>query len=312
MSNEKLTLIIIIYLLGDIFLLDRGFRNARDFLVDEGYEVKMPEFIEKKKLGQLTTNQANSSRLVTACRFPVETRNGHMKTIWPLFDRILKTYDLPYAMRDYRIGASLINKFHVTMESNKFDAETIAKSMLEKENRQNEFAVVVDSSRFNKSVKQFEQSLDDEDELCFVFPKLAISELRLISLGNYQPSLVLQYIYEQFKVMGKFIFYIFPRESVLDIFKSLIEKYHIKLPAVVLAVFKSRYRQAIKHRAYLFIDQSILGREGIKFYYCDCQHGRRLIGCCSHVLAFIGYLGYYRFHTDQIKGRSQFIDNIFV
>lgn len=216
----------------------------------------MPAFIEKKQLGQLTTDQANSSRLVTACRFPVETRNGHMKTIWHLFDRTLITYDLPYAMRDYRIDASLINKFHVTMESNKFDAETIAKSMLEKQNRQNEFAVVIDSNQFNKSVKEFVEPVDDDDALNFVFPKLAIRELRLISLGNYQPSLVLQYIYEQIKLMGKFTFYIFPHDRVLNIFENLNKKYHIKLPAVVLAIFKSRYRESVKHRAYLFIDQN--------------------------------------------------------
>lgn len=142
--------------------MDRGFRNAEEFLTAKGFEVKMPGFIEKTKLGQLTTKQANASRLVTACRFPVETRNGHMKTIWHLFDRTLITYDLPYAMRDYRIGASLINKFHVTMESNKFDAESIAKNMLLKENRQNEFAVVVNGNQFNQSVKKFEEPVDDD------------------------------------------------------------------------------------------------------------------------------------------------------
>lgn len=204
----------------------------------------------------------------------------------------------------------IIIRFHVTMESNKIDAENIARSMLEKGNRQNEFAVIVDSNQFNNCIKKFQEA-EDDDVLDFVFPKLEKNELRLISLGNYQPGLVTSYIYEQIKHMGKFIFYIFPQDCVLRIFENLSKKHHIKNPAVVLAEFKSRFRNKTKHRVYLLVDQSIKTRDGIKFYYCGCQHGRRLVGCCSHVLAFIGYLGYYRFNVGQIKGRSQFIDNLF-
>lgn len=58
---------------NDIFLLDRGFRDCEDFLKSKGFIVKMPEFIEKKdKTSQLSTPKANTSRLVTACRFVIE------------------------------------------------------------------------------------------------------------------------------------------------------------------------------------------------------------------------------------------------
>lgn len=77
------------------------------------------------------------------------------------------------------------------MESNRFDTETIAKCMLEKEGRQNEFAVIVDSNQFNKCAKEFVEA-EDDNVLNFVFPRLAKNEFRLISLGDYQPSLVLQ------------------------------------------------------------------------------------------------------------------------
>lgn len=84
--------------------------------------------------------------MVTSCRFTIETRNSHMEAIWRLFDRSWITYDLPHITSDYRIGASLINKFYNTMEYNKSDAEVIAQSMLEKANcGQNEFAVLIDS-----------------------------------------------------------------------------------------------------------------------------------------------------------------------
>lgn len=250
---------------GDIFLLDRGFRDVQAYLTDKGYIVKMPDFIEKNQTGQLSSIQANSSRLVTACRFPVETRNGHMKTIWHLFDQKLLTFDLPHIMSDYRIGASLINRFHDIMESNASDSETIARNMLTKLNRQNEFAVIVDSNRFNNSIKIFTEA-EDSDIEDFVFPNLAKDELRLISLGNYQPNVAVSYIYEHIKHLGKFEFFIFPTDRVTAMFNSLVEKYHITLPAVVLVVFKSRFRNKTKHRVYILVDQSIHGRERIIFF----------------------------------------------
>lgn len=290
----------------DIFVLDRGFRDAKQYLINKGYDVLMPEFIEKKTLGQLTTVQANSSRKVTACRFIVETRNGHMKTIWRLFDRTWITYDLPNVMTDYRIGASLINKFYATMESNKNDADTIAENMLERENhRQNEFAVIIDSREFNKNVKT---CVEGDQNL--VFPVIGKDEFRLISLGNYQPSLILSYIYEHINLKGRFEFFVYPHENGM-VFKSLFKKYHMKSPIVVFTVFQSRFRKVINHRVYVLADKIINGRGGIISHYCDCQHGRRLVGCCAHVLAFIAYLGYFRFHVDEIKGKSTFIDNLF-
>lgn len=292
---------------GDIFILDRGFQDVYDFLTEKGFTVIQPGCIHKKTLGQLTTQQANVSRMATACRYVVETRNGHMKTIWRLFDRTWITYDLPNAMTDYRIGASLINKFYKTMESNINDAETIAQNMLVKADcRQNEFAVIIDSHKFNKSVKSF-----TEGDLNMIFPKVTQDDFRLISLGNYQPKIMLSYIYEKIKLDERFIFFSFPRELVTTFFGALTKKYHVNSPAVVLTIFQSRFRSAVKHRTYLFVDQNVKDRKGIILYYCGCQHGRRLVGCCVHILAFIAYLGYYRHHRNEIKGKSTFIDNFF-
>lgn len=291
---------------NDVFVLDRGFRDVKQYLERKGFIVKMPEFIEKNTIGQLTTIQANSSRMVTACRYVVETRNGHMKSIWQLFNRNWITYDLRHVMSDYRIGASLINKFYPTMESNKKDATAIAQSMIEKTNcSQNKFAVIIRGRVFANSVKKFVECED------LVFPKIAKNEFRLISLGNYQPSLALSYIHEQIKLKKKFVFFSFPDNLLRSVFKDLIDEYRIASPTVVLTIFQSRYRKNEKHYVYIMANQEVRGKDGIIFYFCDCQHGRRLVGCCAHVLAFIAYLGYYRFHSDEIKGKSEFIDDFF-
>lgn len=48
----------------DIFIVDRGFRDSLDFLEDFGINAKMPSFIQKGQ-AQMTTEEANTSRLVT-------------------------------------------------------------------------------------------------------------------------------------------------------------------------------------------------------------------------------------------------------
>lgn len=55
---------------GDIFILDRGFRDVVDILKAKGYQVLMPAL--KGKRNQLTTTESNESRFVTKLRWVVE------------------------------------------------------------------------------------------------------------------------------------------------------------------------------------------------------------------------------------------------
>lgn len=71
---------------GDIFIFDRGFRDCLPDMEAKGYVTETPEFVLKtQRSQQLTTEQANRSRLVTKTRYVVEVQNGHLKTVWPIF-----------------------------------------------------------------------------------------------------------------------------------------------------------------------------------------------------------------------------------
>ena len=48
---------------GDLCIVDRGFRDVKTYLEEEGYRILMPAL--KGKRNQLTTKEANDSRLVT-------------------------------------------------------------------------------------------------------------------------------------------------------------------------------------------------------------------------------------------------------
>lgn len=52
---------------GDIFVVDRGFRDCLDYLHELGLETKMPYFLNKSQ-PQHTTEEANESRIVTSIR----------------------------------------------------------------------------------------------------------------------------------------------------------------------------------------------------------------------------------------------------
>ena len=55
----------------DVILLDRGFRDAIPTMKMLGFRVSMPDFLNGKT--QLTTEEANQSRFVTANRWVIES-----------------------------------------------------------------------------------------------------------------------------------------------------------------------------------------------------------------------------------------------
>ena len=65
---------------GDIFLVDRGYRDAMQFLENQRYNVQMLPVIEGNE-HQLSTEMSNRARMVTMQRWVVEAGNGHVKTI---------------------------------------------------------------------------------------------------------------------------------------------------------------------------------------------------------------------------------------
>lgn len=294
---------------GDIFLLDRGFADSTDFLKSIGFVVKMPEFILKSdKTSQLTTSKGNASRFVTACRFAIEARNGHMKEIWKIFNKTWISYEMPNLMSDFKIGAALINKFFSKIESNRDDAVTIANRMKQQASSPNEFSRIVNRSGFQSDVKKFTEEDADRVE----FPILPRDEIKKLTLGNYQINQSLPYIVEHLKRNGKFLIYKCPQNIVENHFKNIANiQVNIENAIVYLTYMYSRFRKNSKHAVYVMIDKSMDGRNGIIGHTCDCRHGLRVVGCCSHISSLIAYLGCYRHDKRHIKPVAAFMDNFF-
>lgn len=67
----------------------------------------MPSLIPPKQK-QLSTLEANHSRLVTKCRWTVEADNGLFKTLFMANDKTVDNKSLNHCIDDYRIGAALL------------------------------------------------------------------------------------------------------------------------------------------------------------------------------------------------------------
>lgn len=59
---------------------------------------------------------------------------------------------------------------------------------------------------------------------------------------------------------------------------------------------KSRYRSGKHHHIFALIDKTKTGRDSVTEYYCTCESGARTVGCCSHVMTIVWFLGYGQYH----------------
>lgn len=296
---------------GDIFLLDRGFRDCKEFLETNGFDARMPDFIQKKdKTTQLTTSKGNASRMVTACRFVIESRNGHMKNIWKIFNKTLTSYEMRHLMDDFKIGAALINAYFCMIESNEGKAENFAQLMKRQMVLENDFSIIINRYSFQSNcVKHFIEK--DADNIAF--SRLQLDDLKEITLGSYQVKQSSSYIIDHLKRNSKFLLYECPRDIVENCFGKFAKRQeNVKHLQVYLTYFFSRFSKNSKHAVYILVDTSLNGKDGIVGHTCDCKHGLRVVGCCSHISALIAYLGYYRHVKDKIKPVSEFMDAFFL
>lgn len=185
---------------GDILLLDRGFRDCVGHFKTKGLDVKMPALVQRSGDGvQLSTIDANQTRLVTALRFVVEARNGHMKTVYKIFDTVWNSLSLPHLVTDFQICAALLNEYHISIESNRGFADELSALMISRLNVANVVHEVTRKNRFQQHLKSFE-IYEDFNEL----PTLQSIHLIRIALGQYQIRQAESYCSQHVKSKGKF------------------------------------------------------------------------------------------------------------
>lgn len=290
---------------GDVMVLDRGFRDSLDLLHEKKFVVKMPSFTNTHNINaSLTSSQANFSRLVTKVRYTVETRNGHLKTVWKLFDSVWCNLSIPHMMHDLKIAAALLNKFFNVIISDKDLHEVISQRMIGEADAPNKLSKIINKPEFQRNICKF-QCYENYTN----FPVMTEDDLVLITVGTYQVRLAPGYCQEHMKANdNQFVAFICPDDLCKNHCQELYTSNNN--PVLILAKMKSRYSSRKYYYTFVLFDKNVFGSNSILGYCCDCKTGLRTIGCCSHVVCVIWYFG-FAIHLDEIKKPAAFLNNYF-
>lgn len=133
---------------GDVFLVDRGFRDSIDLLRDKLFVPLMPEFILRGQ-SQLSCSQANKSRLITKCRFVIESVNGRLKQSFKYFHNTFQNKSLEHLLDDFKIAAPIYNAHFKRIYSDIDDSIDISNKMIALQNKDNKLHNLVESRKLN-------------------------------------------------------------------------------------------------------------------------------------------------------------------
>ena len=279
---------------NDIFIVDRGFRDVSAYLVEEGFNVEMPQYLRKGNK-QHNAEEANTSRLVTKVRWVVESVNSRIKQ-WKFFDKVVSNHYIPYIGDFLRIVCSLLNCYRPQLANMDPSTEEIANKMLVRSAMSNDVQKMVEEEGLLKKrsiFKKVEMNTSGFSLPLPDFPILSMDKLREITLGIYQLKEAKNYVSDNFTDNQYEVYVCNPIDHLL----------RVKL--------KSRHSSSVRHTVFIHYTQDgeIVG------WYCTCKVGARVVGCCAHVASVLWYLGYHRFQgTDlhQVKFHSSITDASFL
>ncbi len=281
---------------GDTILVDRGFRDVLNFLREvKNLKVFCPG------LGQLDTIEANASRFVTKIRWIIEQVFGRLKKKFRLFSIPAHNSTLTHDFELLLIAFALLNLFHQPILSDKRQVD-IAHIMKSKLNVPNLLKSVVQTFNLSQLKSPYLElaytRLDNEENNRLIsFPQLTTDDLYKISLGPYQIRNAVSYYADHSKedifLVQKFNPNPHHRTASLDFSQFGIS---IQSPLLIKAYMNSRYRSGKHHHIFVLVETVKSGREAISEYFCTCESGARTVGCCSHVMTIIWFLGYGQYN----------------
>uniref|UniRef100_A0A6P7GRD0 Uncharacterized protein LOC114329946 n=3 Tax=Diabrotica virgifera virgifera TaxID=50390 RepID=A0A6P7GRD0_DIAVI len=273
---------------GDKFFLDRGFRDVIQKLSNLQFQALMPALKGKRK--QLTSIEANESRMVTMVRWVVEAVHGVISQKYKLLHNQFDNKMIPNAALYCKIAGFLINTFGKRYVSEVSSKNEIIAQINKIKSLENTLLQECEENRWGRRKTLF-QPLQSNDVLDF--PEMTEQDLITFFTGTYQLKQSISYlaelITEDNKVDLQFL------KETADIIKIQVRSRHIK---------------AKTYNCYIHYQPHSIGTSGIKRHYCDCANGARTIGCCSHVAAIIYYLSNARYLA-KIVNPAKILTNIF-
>ncbi|KAK3084039.1 hypothetical protein FSP39_007185 [Pinctada imbricata] len=245
----------------DIFIVDRGFRDALPYLKELGIQAEMPTFLRKGET-QMSTEDANSSRLVTKVRWVVESANARIKQ-WRYLDHILPTNQIPYIGDYIRIVCSITNRYFPPFSTGSSEADdALGARMLFLSKQVNSLKEYVDDKNLHRRSASWVAMEEIKD-----FPRLDEEQLLFLTCGTYQLKLSANYTQEHL-------------DGNCDIHGHKDEN------GLLRVRIRSRHVSAKTYLLWIRYDECY-----VTAWYCRCRTGSRVVGMCAHVAAVIWFLG---------------------
>ncbi|CAG2251516.1 unnamed protein product [Mytilus edulis] len=254
----------------DVMVVDRGFRDAEEFLKKLNFKVEMPCFL-KKGAKQQTVDEANTTRLVTKVRWVVESANGRIKQ-WKFLDKVVANHYVPHIGDFVRIVCALVNCFRPPL-INDFGNDDIGKEMIEKAQLDNHVKLYVEEHNLLRR-KTVYKEVDGATEL-IMFPRISLDHLRQITMGIYQIKLAKRYT-DAHQEDDNYALYICKDR-----------------PDLLRVKMQSRHSSSRCYHLWLEYDEN-----DVSGWYCTCKVGSRMVGCCAHIASVVWYLGYQKWNIE--------------
>ncbi|KAI4482004.1 hypothetical protein M0804_009023 [Polistes exclamans] len=273
---------------GDVFVVDRGFRDVQAHLEEKGYQVLMPAL--KGKRNRLTTTESNASRYVTKIRWAVEAVHGMLKQKYRLLDQKFDNKMLPRIGSFYRIASFLHNRYNKRLASDAEYFDEIVEMMESRNNTDNTLAEEVDKNGWQRKKLPFE-TISSCDLMNF--PEMTEKDLKLLFTGSYQYKQAISYLAE-----------------MMDESDNITIQFVKDQTNVLKAQVQSRHIGRKAYRCFIEYKPDTIGWSGISRYCFECANGLRTIGCCSHVAAIIFYLARARYLA-RIPRPAEILNSLF-
>lgn len=277
----------------DIFIVDRGHRDAIPILQRIGIDVKIPPLLHPNQ-SQFSTEEANKARIITKTRWIVEARNSHLKNIFKFFGNTICTSHIPNLSDFLRIAGAIINKYYgvITMQDADID---LAEEMLDRAEEVNVIQARVEVHNLRQRRARWVELTAMHVPL---FPILTLEHLHKLTYGTYQIRLSPSYIQDS-SLRAQIEDEEEEEDHIFEIDQNSNE------PGFIRIRISSRFRNAIKHQVWITFNEEYNQEEdttnrenAILGYYCTCKAGVRTFGTCAHITAILWYMGYARYEAN--------------
>ncbi|VDI02501.1 Hypothetical predicted protein [Mytilus galloprovincialis] len=238
----------------DVFIVDRGFRDSIDLLEELGIQTEMPSFL-KKGQAQFTTEESNTSRLITKIRWVVESANGRIKT-WVFFNHVMPNSQIPYIGDYLRIVCSICNKYFKPLSSGDPEEDQLLGCKMIYLSKQNNLLKEKIESENLDRIRSNSTTWCKIDAASIEFPSITEEDLRNLTLGVYQIKLAKSYVAEHVTENSDFEVLVHKQENNL-----------------ICAKIQSRHVSSKAHLLWIQYDEvTVLG------WFCKCRAGARVVG----------------------------------